>query len=441
MSDVAIQKNMKDSGIEWIGSVPSHWRVHTLYQLVNQVKNKNSDLQEKNLLSLSYGKIKRKDIDSPDGLLPASFDGYNIIEAGDIVLRLTDLQNDHTSLRVGLATERGIITSAYTTLHPIDMNNSKYLYYLIHAFDLKKGFYGMGSGVRQGLNYAEVKELRVVLPNQDEQNAIVRFLDEQCGKIDLIIEDAKSSIDEYKKWKMSLIFETVIKWKSSDSKSSGISWLGDVPESWRLVPIKQVVLQRDGGAWGNDPEGTDLDRICMRIADFSFEQGCFKRQATDLYTKRNYSASQIKKLMLKPGDILVEKSGGGEKTPVGRAVLYDLDFEALYANFMERIRVDTKKVLPKFFLYFWRALYFRTVTTAYTKQTTGIQNLNIPLLLEKEYIPLPSLKTQDKVVIYLDSLCHKIDEVIDEKQRLIPDFEAYKRALIFETVTGKRKVV
>ena len=108
---------------------------------------------------------------------------------------------------------------------------------------------------------------------------------------------------------------------------------------------------------------------------------------------------------------------------------------------MERIRVDTKKVLPKFFLYFWRALYFRTVTTAYTKQTTGIQNLNIPLLLEKEYIPLPSLKTQDKVVIYLDSLCHKIDEVIDEKQRLIPDFEAYKRALIFETVTGKRKVV
>ena len=104
MSEITTYEKTKDSGIEWIGSVPSHWRVHTLYQLVTQVKEKNGNLQEKNLLSLSYGKIKRKDIDSPDGLLPASFDGYNIIEDGDIVLRLTDLQNDHTSLRVGLAT-------------------------------------------------------------------------------------------------------------------------------------------------------------------------------------------------------------------------------------------------------------------------------------------------------------------------------------------------
>lgn len=441
MSDVAVYEKMKDSGIEWIGNIPAHWRIHTLYQLVTQVREKNSNLQEKNLLSLSYGKIKRKDIDSPDGLLPASFDGYNIIENRDIVLRLTDLQNDHTSLRVGLATERGIITSAYTTLRPIDTNNSKYLYYLIHAFDLKKGFYGMGSGVRQGLNYAEVKELRVVIPDQDEQEAITRFLDEQCVQIDASIEEAKSSIDEYKKWKMSLIFETITKWNASDFKSSGISWLGDIPGNWRLVPIKQVVLQRDGGAWGNDPDGTALERICMRIADFSFEQGCFKQQPKDFYTKRNYSVSQIEKLTLKPGDILVEKSGGGEKTPVGRAVLFDLDFEALFANFMERIRVDEKKVLPKFFMYFWRALYFRTVTTAYIKQTTGIQNLNISLLIEKEYIPLPSLETQKEIVIYLDSLCHKIDKIIDEKQKLIPDLETYKRSLIFETVTGKRKVV
>lgn len=149
MSSPVQYTDMKDSGIKWIGSVPSHWHLHTLYQLVTQVKNKNSNLREKNLLSLSYGKIKRKDINTNDGLLPASFDGYNIIEASDIVLRLTDLQNDHTSLRVGQATERGIITSAYTTLRPINPAHSRYLYYLLHAFDLKKGFYGMGSGVRQ----------------------------------------------------------------------------------------------------------------------------------------------------------------------------------------------------------------------------------------------------------------------------------------------------
>ena len=193
MSKTVLYEDMKNSGIKWIGAIPSHWQLHTLYQLVNQVKNKNSDLQETNLLSLSYGKIKRKDINTNDGLLPASFDGYNIIEAGDIVLRLTDLQNDHTSLRVGQATERGIITSAYTTLRPINRAHSRYLYYLLHAFDLKKGFYGMGSGVRQGLNYDEVKELRVILPPQEEQNTISNFLDEQSSKIDAIVDDIRQT--------------------------------------------------------------------------------------------------------------------------------------------------------------------------------------------------------------------------------------------------------
>ncbi len=233
MSEMTTYEKIKDSGIEWIGSIPSHWRVHTLYQLVTQVKE-NSNLQEKNLLSLSYGKIKRKDIDSPDGLLPASFDGYNIIEDGDIVLRLTDLQNDHTSLRVGLATERGIITSAYTTLRPIDTSNSKYLYYLLHAFDLKKGFYGMGSGVRQGLNYAEVKELHVVLPSQKEQDAIVYFLDDQCSEIDLAIDEAKSSIQDYKTLKANIISTTVLSGLDGDvdKRKCRIEWVPSIPSHW-----------------------------------------------------------------------------------------------------------------------------------------------------------------------------------------------------------------
>ena len=175
-----VYTNMKDSGIDWIGAVPSHWAMHTLYQLVSQVKNKNKDLREKNLLSLSYGRIIRKNIDTTVGLLPESFEGYNIIEDGDIVLRLTDLQNDHTSLRVGLATERGIITSAYTTLRPSDTCVSKYMYYLLHTFDIRKGFYGMGSGVRQGLNYDEVKEhLEHFMPTYIEQ----------LNKLSILLED------------------------------------------------------------------------------------------------------------------------------------------------------------------------------------------------------------------------------------------------------------
>lgn len=200
---------MKDSGIDWIGNVPSTWKTNTLYQLVTQVKNKNTAMQEDNLLSLSYGKIKRRDINARGGLLPESFTGYNIIEKDDIVLRLTDLQNDHTSLRVGISKERGIITSAYTVLRAINQENAAYMHYLLHAFDIKKGFYGMGSGVRQGLNYDEVKELRIVLPPLTEQNDIVKYIDEKYSKIDSMIAEKETIIDKLDIYKKSLIYETV----------------------------------------------------------------------------------------------------------------------------------------------------------------------------------------------------------------------------------------
>lgn len=166
-------------------------------------------MQEQNLLSLSYGKIKRKDINTTDGLLPTSFDGYNIIEADDIVLRLTDLQNDHTSLRVGRATERGIVTSAYVTIRPMPGVNSQYLYYVLHAFDLKKGLYGMGAGVRQGLNFDEIKTLKTPYAPASEQSKIVGYLDLICEQIDGIIAEKQALIVDLEAYRRSLINETV----------------------------------------------------------------------------------------------------------------------------------------------------------------------------------------------------------------------------------------
>ncbi|MEE1282098.1 MAG: restriction endonuclease subunit S [Acutalibacteraceae bacterium] len=200
---------MKDSGIEWIGEIPVGWDVKVAFQLFKQVKNKNTRLVEKNLLSLSYGKIKRKNIDTVGGLLPESFDGYNIIEANDIVLRLTDLQNDHTSLRVGLATERGIVTSAYITLRNQSRNVPLYLYYYLHTFDICKGFYGMGAGVRQGLNWDGLKLLKIVLPSIEEQLEITHFLERKCAEIDTLIAKKTTLLSELETYKKSLIYEYV----------------------------------------------------------------------------------------------------------------------------------------------------------------------------------------------------------------------------------------
>ena len=200
---------MKDSGIEWIGDMPSSWEIRQVGQCADQTKCPNAGMVEDNLLSLSYGKVKRRSINATEGLLPESFEGYNIIEEGDIVLRFTDLQNDQKSLRVGRSTERGIITSAYVTIRPFDPGCSRYLYYALHAYDLKKGFYGMGAGVRQGLKWQEAKYIKIPWPTPGERERICDFLDNINSEIDKAISEKQRIIKELASYKQALVFEVV----------------------------------------------------------------------------------------------------------------------------------------------------------------------------------------------------------------------------------------
>jgi len=163
---------MKDSGIEWVGEVPEHWNIHPVGYYFGERKNKNSRGLEENLLSLSYGKVIRKDINTNGGLLPASFNTYNIVEADDIIIRPTDLQNDKRSLRTGLAKEHGIITSAYIALKPKRTVIPAYFHYLLHSYDVIKVFYNMGNGVRQGLNFSEFAKLMVIEPPINESKKL-----------------------------------------------------------------------------------------------------------------------------------------------------------------------------------------------------------------------------------------------------------------------------
>ena len=200
---------MKDSGIEWVGNIPVHWDVRPLYYYFAERKKKNYLGQEQNLLSLSYGKVIRKDINTSEGLLPDSFNGYNIIEPGDIVLRLTDLQNDKRSLRTGLVKEHGIITSAYVTLKAAKEVVPEYFHYLLYAYDVMKVLYNMGNGVRQGLNYSELSKMHIVAPPLDEQKNIAARLDCVCKGIESIIASKKQQLAIIDSYKKSLIYEYV----------------------------------------------------------------------------------------------------------------------------------------------------------------------------------------------------------------------------------------
>ena len=200
---------MKDSGIEWAGEIPVHWPVHPVYSYYGERKNKNRLGKEDNLLSLSYGRVIRKDINTNDGLLPESFNTYNIVEAGDIIIRPTDLQNDKRSLRTGLVKEHGIITSAYIDLCPLKQVDSRYFHFLLHAYDVMKVFYNMGNGVRQGLNYSEFSRLMVFEPPYEEQVAMADYLETKVTEVDAIIEQKKEQMAVLDAYKRSLIFEYV----------------------------------------------------------------------------------------------------------------------------------------------------------------------------------------------------------------------------------------
>ena len=227
-------ESYKGSGVEWIGEIPEHWKLVNLGAIVSRRKKLNSELKEQNVLSLSYGCIKRKLVDNT-GLLPASFETYNVIDAGDIVLRLTDLQNDQRSLRVGLAMERGIITSAYVTLRPLHVK-PKYFFYVLASFDYWKGFYGLAGGVRQSLTFDGIKSLRFPLASSKEQQAISEYLDRKTSEIDSLIQKTEMSIELLQEYRKSVISEAVTKGLDPNvpMKDSGVEWIGEIPKDWHI---------------------------------------------------------------------------------------------------------------------------------------------------------------------------------------------------------------
>ena len=200
---------MKDSGVKWIGMIPEHWKVMRLSQIAYEHFISNKKIHHQNLLSLSYGQIIRKDINGTNGLLPASFDTYQVVEEGNIILRLTDLQNDHKSLRVGLVKETGIITSAYLCLAPKNMVYSKFLYFQLHACDIKKVFYSMGDGLRQSLNYDGMRKLASVIPPLLEQQEIVNYIEAKVANINQLCQAERSQIEKLKEYKQRLISDVV----------------------------------------------------------------------------------------------------------------------------------------------------------------------------------------------------------------------------------------
>ena len=196
---------LKDSGVEWIGEIPEHWEMLPGFMVYKENKTKNIGMKEDTVLSLSYGNIIIKPKEKLVGLVPESFETYQIVKPGDIIIRCMDLQNDQTSLRTGIAFNIGIITSAYLNLNIINNNISEYVYNFLHSLDITKVIYKFGSGLRQNLSYEDFKRLQIPVPPINEQQDIVDHIVNIKNKIEIAISLKEKEIDKLKEYKMSLI--------------------------------------------------------------------------------------------------------------------------------------------------------------------------------------------------------------------------------------------
>lgn len=245
----------KDSGVEWVGNIPIEWQVKPLFAVASTESVKNFDGAENNVLSLSYGNIVQRDVEDNFGLLPESFNTYQLVSPGDLILRLTDLQNDKRSLRVGQAKEKGIITSAYLKLTAKKQKlNERFFYRLLHSYDTTKVFYGMGGGLRQSMKFEEMKRLQILTPSIAEQEKIANFLDHETAKIDTLIAKQQQLIALLKEKRQAVISHAVTKGLNPNApmRDSGVEWLGEVPAHWELAPLKYLCKFCGGGTPSKD---------------------------------------------------------------------------------------------------------------------------------------------------------------------------------------------
>lgn len=383
-------------------------------------------------MSLTMNGVIVRDLQNPTGKMPATFDGYQYIEDGDLLMCLFDI--DVTPRCVGKVTHNGVTSPAYSNFKVHDNASRDYFYYYYLMVDNTKELLHLAKNLRHSFTEEQLGQLKVPMPPLSEQQAIADYLDETCSQIDEIIAEAKASIDEYKELRLSVLTSATTKGLSNDVKykDSGSRWVDEIPSDWSKMKIHYIIDMPviDGPHVSPELVSEGVNYISANAIvdgkiDFNKRRG---------YITREYSNECRKRYSPQKNDILVVKLGAstGKMAMVGDFT----DFDIWVPIAVVRCK---KEVNAKYVYYSMSSKYFKDEIkdgwTFGTQETLGVKTL------ESLYIFLPSRVEQDEIVRYLDEQLPKYDSLIAEKESLINDLEAYKKSLIYEVVTGKRRVV
>lgn len=411
MSEI-IGSEMKNSDIEWVGEIPFDWDVIPASGVFVEIKEKNVNNQHRNPFSFKYGEIVDKKITGGiDDAVLETLSTYRVVSRNTIMINGLNLNYDFITQRVAIVKETGIITSAYLAVQPDEKRiYPRFVLYLLKSYDNKQVFHAIGSGVRKTLKFQDFKNIKIVAPDIDKQKAIADYLDVFSRKIGEIIEEAKKSKEEYSKWKAAIIFEAVTKGIIPGRlfKDSGVLWIGNTPDEWSTASLKYLCSMQSGKNLTSEQISTN--------GKYTVYGGNGQRGYYNEYNR------------------------DGEYLLVGRQGALCGNVHKVSGQFWateHAVVTENTKRADLNFLYY---LLVGMNLNQYSSDTAAQPGLSVGNILNVKTC-LPPLKEQKQIASYLVSKCIKIDELISEKQALIDDLELYKKAHIFEAVTGKRKVV
>lgn len=415
-------REMKDSGIEWIGQIPKDWDVVPHKRVMHKVKKICEQYNGEDIISLTMNGVIKRDL-TAGGKMPTSFDGYQYVKSNDLLLCLFDI--DVTPRCVGVVKDYGVTSPAYSRFVMHDGYYNAYYDYLLRAIDDDKVFVHLSKNLRSSLTESDFGAIKTCVPSLAEQEHIAAFLDAECAEIDAVLEKTRASIEEYKKLKQAVITQAVTKGIRGDRpmKDSGSVWFEEIPCNWVMKRIKYLFHIKKDIAGKEGYTVLSITQSGIKPKDLSKNEG----QLAD-----NYSHYQL----LNPGDFAMNHMDlltgwvdiskySGVTSPDYRVFVLD----------------DTEKNDSSYYLYLMQMCYFNRIFYGLGQGVSGMGRwrlqadkfLNFPVVV-------PPVDEQKEIASYLNEKCRGIEVMIAKKQQYLTEIENYKKSLIYEYVTGKKEV-
>lgn len=409
----------KDSGVQWLGEIPSHWKMKRLASMFVGEVEINKKYRIKRAFKFNYGDLVPKNEVGDLEEYKNVYTKYSLIKKGDIIINGLNLNYDFVSQRVACTPDEGIITSAYVVCRPRKKVSYNFYTYLFKGMDSMKLFHGMGSGIRLTLSFKELKRQLLPVPPEEEQNAIVFYLDIKCSSIEILLANKKKEITLLQEMKQRVIADAVTRGLNPKVKfkPTNISWLPEIPEHWKMSKVSSHFRQRNEKV--SDKKYSPLSVSKIGITP-----------QLDNVALSNAEGNSRK--LVKVGDYAVNsrsdrKGSCGISNYEGSVslitiVLEPFDIDGGYVHYLFRSSP-------------WVEEFYRNGRGIVADLwTTNYQ------MMKGMYLPVPPIEEQHAIVSYITERVAKIDSLIEKLNKEIECIKEYKQRLISDVVTGQIKV-